>query len=186
MSIATKTGDKGETGLFGGKRVGKDDPRIEAIGVLDELNAAIGVLLSFTDLEGDMHSELLGIQEACFVIGGELATPDDASEQSQAYIPRLSDSDLSILEKWLAGREATLPGQTKFIIPGGCKRAALAFWVRAIVRRAERSVVALSRQEAVSPVILRYLNRLSDYFFVLGRFFNQAAGKSETEWAGGR
>lgn len=184
MSIVTRGGDKGETGLFGGKRVSKDEPQIEAIGCLDELNAAIGVLAAFI-AKDDVQKELAAIQGACFVMGGELATPDDAPEQSRAYIPRLKEADLTALENWLDGREAALSSQTKFILPGGRQEAALAFWVRTVARRAERRVAALSRQEAVNPVILRYLNRLSDYFFILGRFLNQAAGQSEKEWKGG-
>jgi cob(I)alamin adenosyltransferase len=186
MSIVTKTGDQGETGLFGGRRLPKDDLHLQAIGGLDELNAAIGVLLSFGGLAESVRAELLAIQEACFVIGGELATPDDAPERSQAYIPRLKEEDdLTRLEDWLKEREAVLSPQTKFILPNGCKEAALAFWIRAVVRRAERAAVAFNRQQAVNPVILRYVNRLSDYFFILGRFLNQEANQEETEWQGG-
>lgn len=186
MSIVTKIGDKGETGLFSGKRVQKDDQWIEAIGALDELNAAVGALTVFINKDESIQKELAAIQEACFVIGGELATPSDAPEQSQAYIPCLKGTDLAALEEWLVTREATLSAQTKFILPGGCQAAALAFWVRAITRRAERAAVSLSRSEPINPLILQYLNRLSDYFFILARFFNQEANQSEIEWKGGR
>lgn len=186
MSITTKTGDKGETGLFGGKRLSKDDPRLEAIGCLDELNAAIGLLASLSGISDIIKKELNSIQETCFVIGGELATPMDAPKQSQSYIPRLSESDLSQLEKWLSDKESALPSQTKFILPGGCQSAALAFWIRSIVRRSERAMVGLNKREVASPIILQYLNRLADYFFILGRFLNQEANQNEIEWTGGR
>ena len=186
MSIVTKTGDKGETGLFGGTRVPKNNPRVAAYGDVDELNSAIGVLLSSVKLPDNIKDDLLFIQDKCFVAGGELATPGEAPEKIQAYVPRLAENDVLFLEEKISALEAAVPGQTKFILPGGSQEAALCFWVRTIARRAERSSVGLAQSEAVSPLVIKYLNRLSDYFFILGRFLNHQAGVAEIEWQGGR
>lgn len=219
MSIVTKKGDKGETGIFDGRRLPKNSGRIEAIGSVDELNSAIGILLCQStgadialeprttvlpphpqghNLSEQKHvpprdyasvslvrGELKKIQEHCFTIGAELATPADSSAEHLAYIPRIKEADLRFLEDKISQREPDLPKQNKFILPGGTEAAALSFWARAIARRAERAAVDLDKAEAVNPIILQYLNRLSDYFFILGRFLNRQAGQAETEWQGG-
>lgn len=186
MSIVTKTGDQGETGLFGGERVPKNNARVGAYGDVDELNSAIGMLLGSVKLPNNIKEELLLIQDKCFVLGGELATPVDAPEKLQAYVPRIEEKDVLFLEDKIKDLEFAVPAQTKFILPGGVKEAALCFWVRTIARRAERSSVALAKSEAISSLVVKYLNRLSDYFFILGRFLNHQAGVEEVEWRGGR
>lgn len=186
MSIVTKTGDQGETGLFGGARVPKNNPRIAAYGDVDELNSAIGVLLALTKLPDNIKADLLLIQDRCFVAGGELATPSEAPAKLQAYVPRIGEADIVFLEERIKDFEAQVSAQRKFILPGGSKEAAECFWTRAVTRRAERSAVALPSAEKVSPLVVKYLNRLSDYFFILGRFLNSQAGVAETEWQGGQ
>lgn len=184
MSIVTKGGDQGETSLFGGQRVPKHDLRVAAYGEVDELNSAIGVLLA-EDLPADIKTELYAIQEACFVIGGELAIPPLADQKLKSYVPKLESRAVVVLEASLKSKESVILPQQKFILPGGTREAALAFWVRSVCRRVERSVAALAKGSEVNPVIGQYLNRLSDYFFILGRWFNRQAGVEETEWAGG-
>lgn len=186
MSIVTKTGDQGETGLFGGTRVPKNNARVGAYGDVDELNSAIGVLLASVKLPDSVKEELFLIQDKCFVLGGELATPAGAPDKIQAYVPRLAERDIAFLEEKIKDLEFGVPSQTKFILPGGAKEAALCFWVRSVARRAERSAVGLAQSEAISPLLVKYLNRLSDYFFILGRWLNHQAGVEETEWQGGR
>jgi len=119
------------------------------------------------------------------VAGGELATPGAAPDKLRSYIPRLEEKDIAFLEEKIRDFEAQVSPQQKFILPGGNKDAALCFWVRSIARRAERSAVALAQIEAISPLIVKYLNRLSDYFFILGRWLNHQAGETEIEWLGG-
>lgn len=186
MSIVTKTGDQGETGLFGGERVPKNNARVAAYGDVDELNSALGLLLASVKLPDNIKEELLLIQDRCFVAGGELATPNEAPEKIKAYVPRIAEKDVVFLEERIKDLEFEVPAQTKFILPGGSKEAALCFWIRSIARRAERSAVGLAQVEAISPLLVKYLNRLSDYFFILGRFLNHQAGVEEAEWQGGR
>jgi cob(I)alamin adenosyltransferase len=185
MSIVTKGGDQGETSFFGGQRVSKSDPRVEAYGRIDELNSAIGVLASYPKISKETASDLLKIQEACFTMGSELATPATAPESVRSYIPRISEPDVAFLEKCVADMENMVLPQQKFILPGGSQAAALAFWVRTVARGAERAVVGLKDND-VSPFLRQYLNRVSDYFFILGRFLNYQEGREEREWFGGR
>lgn len=184
MSIVTKTGDQGETSLFGGQRVSKRDPRVEAFGRIDELNSAIGVLASCPKIPKETVSDLLKIQEACFAMGSELATPATAPEGARSYIPRISERDIAFLEKHIADMENAVLPQRKFILPGGSPSAALAFWARSVARGAERAVVGL-KDDDISPFLKQYLNRVSDYFFILGRFLNFQTGVEEVEWPGG-
>ena len=184
MSIVTKTGDKGETSFFGGQRVAKSDPRVEAYGRIDELNSAMGILMSCPELPKAVVADLTAIQEACFTMGSELATPASVPEQIQSYLPRISQSDVAFLEKQLEGLESAVPRQRKFILPGGSQAAALAFWTRAVARAAERAVVGL-KDDGISLFLKQYLNRVSDYFFILGRWLNRQAGQEEREWFGG-
>jgi cob(I)alamin adenosyltransferase len=185
MSIVTKTGDQGETGRFGGGRIKKTNPRISAIGDVDELNSAIGLLSARTDLPLEINEDIKTIQATCFTIGSNLSTPTDAPQEAQEYIPRLKEEDLSFLEKKVDELEHQLSSQNAFILPGGRAAASMSFWIRAICRRAERSTVASHELEEVPALMLQYLNRLSDYFYVLARFLNQEAGVEETQWKGG-
>lgn len=170
--IVTRTGDKGTTGLADGSRVAKDAARIEAIGAVDELNSALGVLLA-EELPPSARESLTRIQHELFDLGGELSLPGRAI-LDEAHVARLE----SEIEKLNSG----LPSLDNFVLPGGSRAAALAHLARAICRRAERRAVALSRGEALSPIALRYLNRLSDALFVLARALNRHAGIPDVLW----
>jgi cob(I)alamin adenosyltransferase len=171
--ISTRTGDDGTTGLADRSRVAKDALRIEAIGAADELNSVIGVLLSEA-LPDDVRTCLTGVQHDLFDLGGELSVPGH-SVMSEAQVARL--------EAQMEALNSVLPPLEEFILPGGSRTAGLAHVARAVCRRAERRVVALSRREKKVPaVVLQYLNRLSDLLFVLARTLNRHAGVGEVSW----
>lgn len=174
--IATRTGDDGTTGLGDGRRVGKDDVRIAAIGDVDELNSNVGVLLA-EPLPDDVRAVLVTIQHDLFDLGGEMCVPGHTV---------LGDAHLARLDQWLADYNATLPPLKEFILPGGARTAALAHVCRTVCRRAERSIVALGRIEALHETPRRYVNRLSDLLFVLARVLNRAAGGADVLWERGR
>ncbi|KWE60979.1 cobalamin adenosyltransferase [Burkholderia ubonensis] len=174
--IATRTGDDGTTGLGDGRRVGKDDVRIAAIGDVDELNSTIGVLLAET-LPDDVRAALVTIQHDLFDLGGELCIPGHTV---------LGDAHLARLDQWLADYNATLPPLKEFILPGGSRSAALAHICRTVCRRAERAIVALGRVETLQETPRRYVNRLSDLLFVLARVLNRADGGADVLWERGR
>ncbi len=180
MKIYTKTGDEGDTSLFGGGRVSKDDPRVRAYGEVDELNAALGFAMALEPAD----SGLATIQRDLFTIGAELATPDPAKlgkalSRSGAAI---NASDVGALEDIIDNHEANLKALKNFILPGGTPKAAAYHVARTVCRRAERAVVALSRNQAINPVIVHYLNRLSDLLFVMARVTNARAGKPDVTW----
>jgi cob(I)alamin adenosyltransferase len=180
MKIYTKTGDEGETSLFGGMRVPKDDLRVRAYGEVDELNAALGLAMAFEPSD----SALASIQTDLFTIGAELATPDPAKlakalNRSGAAI---GGSGVAALENMIDHHEAKLKPLKNFILPGGTPKAAALHLARTICRRAERTVVALSHVEKINPTIVHYLNRLSDLLFVLARATNAQAGKPDVPW----
>ena len=179
MKIYTKTGDTGETGLFAGPRVPKDDPRIEAYGTVDELNAVIGVVRSH-EPPAEIDAELGRIQNELFVVGAELATPDPVKLQ----MALIGDSHIAALELSIDRWEATLPPLRQFILPGGTPAAAELHFARTVCRKAERRVVTLAHLpgHVVSERIIRYLNRLSDWLFVASRAANHRAGQPETPW----
>jgi cob(I)alamin adenosyltransferase len=176
VKIYTKTGDAGETGLFGGGRVPKDDPRVSAYGEVDELNATLGfaAALDPAEFESDF---IQAIQRDLFAIGAELATPKVEKMREQLAAERVSAIE-AVIDK----HEATLPPLKNFILPGGTPKAAALHVARTTCRRAERAVVSLARDEQVSPVIVHYLNRLSDLLFVLARAVNQQAGRADIVW----
>lgn len=174
--IYTRTGDDGTTGLSDGSRVDKDAERIAALGDVDELNSTIGVLLSET-LPEAIASALAIVQHDLFDLGGELSLPGHAIV-SEGYVARL--------EQELDQLNETLPPLAEFILPGGTRAAAAAHVARAVCRRAERSLVALSRVESVSPLLLQYVNRLSDLLFVMCRALNAAAGRPDVLWQQGK
>lgn len=161
--IYTRTGDKGDTGLADGSRVAKDAPRIEAMGAIDELNSAIGVLLAEA-MPDDLRACLTNVQNDLFDLGGELSVPGHAI---------LADSHVAQLESALDKFNATLPALKDFILPGGSRAGALAHVARTVCRRAERRVVTLSKNEAVPALACPYLNRLSDLLFVASRVLNR-------------
>jgi len=170
--IYTRTGDDGTTGLGDGSRVDKDDPRVEAIGAVDELNSAIGALLTH-ELPGAVTSSLTGIQHVLFDIGGELSIPGTIC---------CSTEQVEQLEHTLDGLNADLPALKEFILPGGTGAAAACHMARAICRRAERRSYSLGKQETINPVSLKYLNRLSDLLFVMARYLNKQAGEPDVLW----
>lgn len=178
MKIYTKTGDSGETGLFGGGRVSKDHPRVDAYGAVDELNAALGLAACAVDQE-DLRRALESVQSELFVLGADLATPDGV--QSTAVV-RLEDHHVTALEHQIDAWEAALPPLTSFILPGGTEAAARLHLARTICRRAERRVTALGHQEHLGELPVRYLNRLSDWLFVLARTANARAGVPDRPW----
>jgi len=183
LKIYTKTGDGGETGLFGGGRIPKDSLRVAAYGEVDELNAALGLARALDPLEF-ADAVLQSIQRSLFTIGAQLATPDPdklhkALSRSGAAI---GESDIAALEDVIDDHEARLEPLKNFILPGGAPKAAALHLARTVCRRAERAVVALARDEQISPAILRYLNRLSDLLFVLARAVNAHAGRPDVKW----
>jgi cob(I)alamin adenosyltransferase len=170
--VVTRGGDGGETSLGDGSRVPKDAPRVEAVGAVDEANAAIGVLRLHLDGDAAAEAMLARIQNDLFDIGADLCVPGAAGDRL-----RLTDAPNLRLEREVVELNAGLPPLTSFILPGGTPGAAHAHLARVAVRRAERRVVALSHAETINPAVVRYLNRLSDHLFVLGRRLNgQAAG----------
>jgi cob(I)alamin adenosyltransferase len=177
MKIYTKTGDAGETGLFAGGRVAKDNLRVETYGAVDELNAVIG--LARTVAAGDLAAALARISSELFSLGADLATPLDAAT---AWIVRVDDTLTARLETEIDRFETELPPLTNFILPGGAPVAAQLHLARTVCRRAERRAVQLARAEPVNDAALRYLNRLSDWLFVAARLANHRAGRPDEPW----
>ncbi len=180
MKVYTKTGDKGETGLFGGERVAKDHLRLEAYGTVDELNACVGFLRAL-ELEPDIASILERVQKHLFDIGAELATQH--LERLEGRSRTVSDDDVAALESQIDQWEEELTPLKNFVLPGGSESGARAHIVRTVARRAERRIVSLQKETALSPVVIRYMNRLSDFAFVLSRILNKRAGKEDIEWS---
>ncbi|HET9384811.1 MAG TPA: cob(I)yrinic acid a,c-diamide adenosyltransferase [Gemmatimonadales bacterium] len=176
MKIYTKTGDAGETGLFGGGRVPKDDPRVQAYGQVDELNATLGFAAAL-DPAGFESEFLESVQRDLFAIGAELATPNAAKLRAQVDAGRVG-----AIEQVIDRHEATLAPLKNFILPGGTLKAAALHLARTVCRRAERTVVTLARDEQINPTIIHYLNRLSDVLFVLARAVNKQAGRADIVW----
>jgi cob(I)alamin adenosyltransferase len=179
MKIYTKTGDGGETSLFGGGRVQKDDARVEAYGAVDELNAAVGVARSLA-ADPQIEGDLARIQSELFSVGAELATPHESKAHDS--IPAVDAGWAVALERRMDEWDAELPALTSFILPGGCRLAASIHVARATCRRAERRAVALSHLAAIDPGVVVYLNRLSDFLFEAARVANLRAGVAETPW----
>ncbi len=178
MKIYTRTGDKGQTGLIGGRRVAKTDERMEACGAVDELNAALGCARVAADAA--LGGALGAIQSDLFFMGAALATPPEKAGSA----PALDGSAVGRLEAEIDAAEAQLAPLRNFILPGGGESAARLHLGRSICRRAERRVLQLHQREAVAPVILQYLNRLSDWLFVQARLANHRAGVGDVVWKG--
>jgi cob(I)alamin adenosyltransferase len=174
--IVTRTGDAGTTGLGDGSRTGKDSLRIDAMGEVDELNSCLGVLLC-EPLPEAIRSALDDVQNDLFDLGGELCVPG---------LQALTDAQVVRLERVAEAFNAELPRLQEFILPGGTRPAALAHLARTVCRRAERAIVHLAGAEAVSDTLRRYINRLSDLLFILGRALNRAAGRGDVLWVKGR
>src|SRR5688500_17155389 len=178
MKIYTKTGDEGMTSLFGGKRVSKADLRIETYGTVDELNSWIGVLRDHNTNHGRKETVLV-IQDRLFTMGSMLATEPG---NVKVKIPTLKEEDVALLEKEIDAMDGLLPAMRSFILPGGHPSVSFAHVTRTVCRRAERLVIQLHRSEAVSPTIIKYLNRLSDYLFVLARMMAMEVSAEESPW----
>ena len=176
--VYTKTGDAGTTSLVGGKRVDKACARLESYGTIDELNAQVGLLLTYVNEPTDRDC-LIGIQNCLFVIGAQLATEAESAYQPSCVI---TADDVTALEKQIDSASEGLPKWRGFTLPGGCRAAALAHMCRTVCRRAERRVLALHASEPVSPQLLAYVNRLSDYFYVLALRLNFLQGTEEILW----
>jgi cob(I)alamin adenosyltransferase len=179
--IYTRTGDAGETGLFGGQRVRKDDVRVSAYGAVDELNAVLGVARA-AGPGPDIDAVLERLQHHLFDLGAELATPPSAPSGAAGHAPRVSASWVAGLEEDIDGLEDSLPPLRQFILPGGTPAAAALHLARTVARRAERDIVTLAAREPLNPEVLRFVNRLSDLLFVLARAANREAGRPDTAW----
>lgn len=174
--VYTKTGDAGMTSLVGGKRVPKECARLESYGTIDELNAQVGLLLTYVEDPTDREC-LIGVQRCLFIVGAQLAT--EAPSQPSCII---TPDDVTHLEHAIDQASEGLPGWRGFTLPGGCQAAALAHVCRTVCRRAERRILALNSAEKVEPQLLSYVNRLSDYFYVLALRQNFLRGTEEILW----
>jgi len=180
VKIYTKTGDKGETGLIGGARVGKDHLRVAAYGDVDEVNAVLGLVRAQTE-EAALGRLLHAVQRDLFALGAQLADPA-ARMVSKKRKAAVTEAHVRRLERAIDVHERALPPLSSFILPGGSATGALLHFARTVCRRAERSVVALARRESVDPRLVVYLNRLSDLLFVLARSENHRRGEPEDRW----
>jgi cob(I)alamin adenosyltransferase len=181
MNIYTRTGDRGETGLFGGGRVAKDDRRVEAYGDVDELNAALGLARAI-ELMPRVDEVLVPVQRDLFAIGALLATPDRDRMHEQLAKARVDEDRIAQLEAAIDAGEAELEPLKAFILPGGTPKAAALHVARTVCRRAERRVVTLAHAVEIPALVVMYLNRLSDLLFVLARVANRRAGAGEVTW----
>jgi cob(I)alamin adenosyltransferase len=179
MKIYTKTGDDGQTGLFGGERTFKNDARVEAYGSVDETNACLGVARA-ARLSPEVDAALERIQAELFVLGAELATPP--AHRPRLRLPLLAPDNALALEADIDRLEAGLPALTSFVLPAGTAAASALHLARTVCRRAERAVVAVREAAAVRPELVIYLNRLSDLLFVMARHQNYAAGVADVAW----
>jgi len=181
FKIYTRTGDKGDTGLFGGGRVQKDDPRVEAYGDVDELNAVIGMARA-VELMPRIDEVLVPVQRDLFSIGAILATPDRDKMAEQLTKARIDEERIEELERAIDAGDAELEPLRSFIMPGGTPKAAALHVARTVCRRAERRVVTLQHVSDVPELVVIYLNRLSDLLFTLARVANKRAGAGEVTW----
>ena len=181
--IYTRTGDAGDTGLFGGGRVPKHDLRVDAYGQVDELNAALGLALAL-EPHTFCRDLLEGVQRDLFTVGAELATPDATKLAKALKGPPVGPEQVAALEQAIDGYEAQVPALRQFILPGGAPKGAALHLARTVCRRAERAVVKLQREHQMGGLssVVPYLNRLSDLLFVLARVANHAAGAPEVTW----
>lgn len=177
--IYTRTGDQGETGLFGGGRVPKSHPRVAAYGTVDELNAVLGWVVA-TVSDDEVATRLATVQGDLFAIGAHMATPADA--RSRDHLPPLPRERVDAFERWIDEADEELDPLKSFVLPGGVEGGAALHLARTVCRRAERAVVALEDDD-IDPIITVYLNRLSDLLFVWARLINHRAGKPEAPWS---
>jgi len=188
MKIYTKTGDKGETGLIGGIRISKGDPRIVAYGSVDELNSNVGIAISSVEVKNkDLFLDLIDImtriQSELFIVGSDLADPRfPAGRQDEYETPRTEEKMASALELAIDKFEMELEPITFFILPGGSIEASLFHVTRTVARRVESAVTILSKDQIINPIVLVYLNRLSDFLFVAARLINKRLGIKDIAW----
>lgn len=180
MKIYTKTGDSGETSLLGGVKVPKSDSRIEAYGNVDELNAFIGLLRAHQDVDARIGSQFYWIQEKLFSVGSILAAKPGFSGFE---LPKVGMVEIKQLEVWIDKASGELPELKNFILPGGHEVVSLCHVCRTVCRRAERSIAGLSAQDSLDNTILIFINRLSDYFFIMARKMAQLLDVPETPWS---
>ncbi|MBA3495808.1 MAG: cob(I)yrinic acid a,c-diamide adenosyltransferase [Gemmatimonadales bacterium] len=181
MKIYTRTGDEGETGLFGGGRVAKDHPRVAAYGDVDELNSAIGVARAAQPAQV-FDALLESVQRDLFAIGGHLATPDPEKVAKALAKAELSDERITEFERVMDEADTELPPLRAFVLPAGTPKATALHLARTVCRRAERSVVHLAREDRVPALFVVYLNRLSDLLFTLARLANHRDGAGDVTW----
>lgn len=177
MKIYTKKGDNGNTSLFGGQTVSKSASRIESYGTVDELNSILGVVRSF-NISKSVDEWLNKVQHQLFVLGADLATP----QNNNTRIDRISQDEIDFLEKTIDQMDEELPPLKNFILPGGTSAAASIHHARTVCRRAERLTVACAMEVELSELTVKYLNRLSDFLFMLGRYENFKSGEKDTPW----
>jgi cob(I)alamin adenosyltransferase len=185
MKIYTRTGDRGETGLFGGERVAKDHIRVEAYGEVDELNALLGTCVARVEADGDaeMAERLRAVQGDLFALGAHLATPaPEDGGRANDHIPPLPGERVAEMERWIDEADELNPPLRHFILPGGTEAASRLHLARTVCRRAERRVITLTRGATVDPEVVVYLNRLSDLLFTLARAANRRAGTQDVPW----
>lgn len=191
-NLYTRTGDLGETSLVGGERVSKTGVRLEAYGTLDEFSSFLGVVLSHRDCTQEFRGQLLAIQNELFNLGAYLATASPSLSSGQASNPGqasgsypscgLTPEKLADIEGWIDALDDSTPKIRAFVLPGGCELAAHTHVARTVCRRAERRILALAAESYVDPLLLAYVNRLSDYLFILARHFNHLKGVEEITW----
>jgi cob(I)alamin adenosyltransferase len=179
--IYTRTGDTGSTGLFGGGRVSKANPRVDAYGEVDELNAVLGWAAA-TVADGWIRGRLHELQTDLFTVGAHLATPEAAEGRKRPALPALPEGRAEDIEAWIDQADADLEELRSFILPGGTAGAAALHLARTVCRRAERRVVELAANEPVDPLILVLLNRMSDFLFTAARLENRRAGRHDMVW----
>lgn len=179
MKIYTKTGDKGQTSLFGGERVPKHHLRIESYGTVDELNSFIG-LVRDQKIDERSFNTLIAVQDRLFTLGSMLATPDDRG--GKIKIPKLAAEDITFLEGEIDWMNESLPPLKSFLLPGGHTTVSYCHVARTVCRRAERLVTGLAENEEVNALVIQYLNRLSDYLFTLARKLSIDLNAAEVEW----
>ncbi|MCH5227144.1 MAG: cob(I)yrinic acid a,c-diamide adenosyltransferase [Muribaculaceae bacterium] len=178
-TVYTRTGDGINTSIIGGDRIPKYSLRLEAYGTIDELSAFLGNLVADDAVIDEQRLQILKVQNMLFNIGGYLATPPTIRKPE---VPGLSQENISEMEEWIDIMDSQLPKLHDFIIPGGCKASAKANLARTVCRRAERRVIQLAAQEEINLLVIAYINRLSDYLFVIGRYLNKFANFEEIIW----
>ena len=182
MTIYTRTGDDGDTALFGGGRVPKNNKRVEAYGEVDELNSFVGLALTSLS-DANVRRGLLMIQNDLFALGANLATPERDASRPRPRTPDVPLARVEVMEHWIDQATEELPELRQFVLPGGTEAAAMLHVCRSVCRRAERAVVALGREEILDDGIVPYLNRLSDLLFVWARLENHRAGHQDVPWS---